>query len=166
MKLPAIPLDKVLALEPACLRMEVPEAYRDRNGHMNMRWYFGIFDEAGDVLQERVGLTPEFHAPRGTGGFDLEHHIHFLREVVPGDQVAVYARMVGRSAKRMHYLLFMVNETKATLAAVFECLNAFADLRARKTAPFPPEIAARIDDMASAAAKLDWPPPLCGAIKA
>ena len=37
MKPPTIPLDRILALEPVCLRMTVPESYRDRNGHMNMR---------------------------------------------------------------------------------------------------------------------------------
>ena len=48
MKPPQISLEKILALEPACLRMIVPEAYRDENGHMNVRWYAVIFDEAGE----------------------------------------------------------------------------------------------------------------------
>jgi len=34
MKPPDIPLAKILVLEPACLRMTVPETYRDENGHM------------------------------------------------------------------------------------------------------------------------------------
>jgi acyl-CoA thioester hydrolase len=165
MKLPPIPLEKVLTLDPPCLHLTVPDSYEDRNGHMNMRWYSGIFDEAGDVLHERLGLTPEFHAPRGSGTFDLEHHIHFLREVLIGDRTAVYARIVAASAQRVHYLLFMVNETRACVAAVFECLNAFADLRARRTAPFPPEIAAKIRPLIAAEAARDWPPPLSGAIQ-
>ena len=37
-KPPPIALGKILALEPACLHMIVPEAYRDENGHMNVRW--------------------------------------------------------------------------------------------------------------------------------
>ena len=59
MKPPQISLEKIVALEPACLRMTVPEAYRDENGHMNVRWYAAIFDEAGDTLHARLGLTPE-----------------------------------------------------------------------------------------------------------
>ncbi|HYL82265.1 MAG TPA: thioesterase family protein [Candidatus Acidoferrum sp.] len=164
MKPPSIPLEKILALEPVCLRLRVPEAYRDRNRHMNMRWYVAIFDDAGDGLYLRRGLTPEFHRQRGTGTFDLEHHTHFLSEVVPGDQVAVYVRLVAHSAKRMHYLMFMVNETTGKLAAMFECLTAFADLTIRRTAPFPPEIAAKIEAGVAEGLTLDWPAPVCGAM--
>ena len=46
---------KILALEPACLRMTVPEAYRDENGHMNVRWYAAIFDEAGAPCMSASG---------------------------------------------------------------------------------------------------------------
>jgi acyl-CoA thioester hydrolase len=166
MKPPEIPLEKILALEPACLRMTVPEAYRDENGHMNVRWYATIFDEAGDTLHERLGLTPEFHKAHGTGTMDLENHTNYLHEVIVGDCLAIFARLVANSAKRVQYLMFMVNDTRGNLAAIFECVNAFADLNLRKTAFFPPEIAARIQAGVAAGAALDWPPPVCGAMRA
>jgi acyl-CoA thioester hydrolase len=165
MKPPSIPLEKILALEPVCLRLTVPESYRDPNGHMNMRWYIAIFDDAGDHLYLRLGLTPEYHRQHGTGTFDLEHHTHFLSEVVPGDRVAVHVRIVAQSARRMHYLMFMVNETRGKLAAIFECMTAFADLKVRRTAPFPREIAAKIEADVAAGATLDWPAPVCGAMQ-
>jgi acyl-CoA thioester hydrolase len=133
---------------------------------MNMRWYVAIFDDAGDALHERTGLTAEFHRTHNTGTVDLEHHTHFLNEVMPGDAVAVYARLVARSAKRLHYLMFLVNETSGKLAAIFECMNAFADLTIRKTAPFPPEIAARIDAWLEKDATLDWAAPVSGSMSA
>jgi acyl-CoA thioester hydrolase len=166
MKPPTIPLEKVLALEPACLCTTVPERYRDENGHMNVRWYATIFDEAGDTLHERLGLTQEFHKACGTGTMDMENHINYLHEVMSGDRLAIFARLVARSSKRMHYLMFMVNETRNCLAAIFECVNSFADLKLRKTSPFPAEIAARIDAEVAAGAALDWPPPVCGAMRA
>lgn len=166
MKPPAIALERVLELQPASLRKTVPHSWADSNGHMNMRWYVALFDDAGDELHERCGLTPEFHRIHHSGTVDLEHHTHFLNEVMPGDTVAVYSRLVERSAKRLHYLMFLVNETKGKLAAIFECMNAFLDLNARKTAPFPPEIAAKIDAWLDRDRKLDWPPPVSGAMKA
>jgi len=166
MKPPPIPVERILALEPACLRMTIPEAYRDGNGHMNVRWYAAIFDEAGDPLHVRLGLTPKFHRDNGTGTMDLENHLNYLHEVIPGEGIAVFARLVARSTKRMHYVMFMVNETRGKLAATFECINAFADLKVRKTAPFPPEIAAKLEAEVAAGAALDWPPPLCGAMRA
>jgi acyl-CoA thioester hydrolase len=153
-------------LEPACLRMTVPESYRDRNGHMNMRWYPAIFDDAGDALYLQLGLVPEYHHQNTTGTFDLEHHLHFVSEVLPGDRVAVYARLVAVSTKRFHYLMFMVNETRGTLAAILECMCAFVDLKVRRTAPFPSEIAAKIDAAVAAGAALDWPAPVCGVMQA
>jgi acyl-CoA thioester hydrolase len=166
MKPPEIPLEKILALEPACLRMTVPEPYSDLNGHMNVRWYAAIFDDAGDTLHERLGLTPAYHKAHGTGTMDLEWHINYMREVMIGDRLAIFARLVACSPKRMHYLMFMVDETRGTLSAIFECINAFTDLKVRKTAAFPPEIAARIEAAVSVGDALDWPPPVCGAMRA
>lgn len=166
MRPPQISLEEIVALEPACLRMTVPEAYRDENGHMNVRWYAAIFDDAGDALHARLGLTPEFHKAHGTGTMDLENHFNYLHEVRAGDRLAVFSRLVAQSAKRMHYLMFMVNETRRSLSAIFECINAFADLKLRKSAPFPPEIAARIEAGVTAGAALGWPPPVCGVMRA
>ena len=45
-------------------------------------------------------------------------------------------------------------------------MNAFADLKIRKTAPFPAEILAKIDAWLEKDAKLDWPPPVSGAMQA
>jgi acyl-CoA thioester hydrolase len=165
MKPPHIPLEKILALEPACLRMTVPDTYRDENGHMNVRWYLAIFDEAGYTLHARLGLTPEFHQAGATGTMDLENHTNFLHEVLAGDRIAIFARLVARSPKRVQYLMFMVNETRGNLAALFECVNAFTDLKLRKTAPFPQEVAAQIQAGVAASAALDWPPPVCGALR-
>jgi acyl-CoA thioester hydrolase len=165
MKPPVIPLDPVLAL-PLVYRFTVPQDYRDAFGHMNMRWYLAIYDDAGIPLFEQIGLTPEHYRQHQAGGFDLEHHLHYLNEVHVGDSLAVYARLIGRSAKRLHYLLFMVNETRNVLSSIFECVNSYADLSVRRTAPFPPDIAEQIDAMLAEHIRLDWPPPVCGAMSA
>jgi acyl-CoA thioester hydrolase len=165
MKFPEIPLNNITAL-PLAIRHVIPQDYEDENGHMNVRHYLSVFDDAGYPLVANIGLTPEYHQQHGTGGFDLEHHLHYLNEVHIGDTVAVYYRLVARSAKRIHYLMFMVNETRGKLAAVFECVNSFADLTVRRTAPYPPEISARIDAIVAEHAALDWPAPVCGVISA
>src|SRR5579863_1847878 len=116
MKPPRIPLEKIMMLAPPCLRMTVPDAWRDDNGHMNMRWYMAIFDDASDVLHADLGLTPEYHRQHGSGTFDLEHHVQFLSEVMPGERVAVYVRYVAQSPKRLQYVMFLVNETQGRLA--------------------------------------------------
>jgi acyl-CoA thioester hydrolase len=161
MKPPSVPLEKVLRLDPI-YSLTIPEQFRDANGHMNMRYYLHVYDDAGDQLVARFGLTADYHHQHHTGGFDLEHHIHYLKEVQVGETVTVYPRLLGRSAKRIHYMLFMVNDTQQTVASIFECINSFADLTVRRTAPYPAEIAAQIDQMLAAHQQLDWPAPICG----
>jgi acyl-CoA thioester hydrolase len=165
MRPPALAVEDVLELAPPSLRIAVPLSWADSNGHMNMRWYVALFDDAGDELHERMGLTSEFHARHRTGTVDLEHHTNFLNEVMPGDTVAVYSRLVARSAKRLHYLMFLIDESKGKVAAIFECMNAFADLTVRRTAPFPDEIVEKIDRWLARDTKLAWPPPVSGAMQ-
>src|SRR4051812_3945141 len=140
-----IPLEQIEQLS-AIYRVTIPERYKDKMGHMNMRYYLEVYDDAGDALFETFGLTPDFYRERGSGGFDLEHHIQYLNEIHIGDEVAIYARLIDRSAKRLHYMLFMVNESRKLLASTFECVNSYADLTVRKTAPYPEAIASTLDN--------------------
>jgi acyl-CoA thioester hydrolase len=147
-------------------RLTIPEQYRDRMGHMNMRYYLELYDEAGIYLFDQIGLTEAHYQHNHSGGFDLEHHLHYLNEVHIGHSVALYARLLERSTKRLHYLLFMVNEDRQNLASIFECVNSYADLQVRKTAPYPPEAAAAIDAMLLPHQALGWPAPVCGSMSA
>ena len=165
MRPPAIPLDKITAL-PRIYQTTIPEEYRDMMGHMNIRWYMLLYDEAGIPLYDMLGLTLDYYAQNGAGGFDLEHHVHYLNEVNIGDTVAFYARLLSRSAKRLHYMLFMVNETRGLLSSTFECVNSHADLTIRRTSPFPPHAVAQIDALLTRHRALDWDAPVCGAMSA
>jgi acyl-CoA thioester hydrolase len=161
-----IPLEKIEALEPVCLRTTVPDSYRDSNGHMNVRWYIALFDDAGDTLHDWMGLTPAYHAAHGTGTMDLEYHVNFVGEVLPGEDVVVYVRPVAYSAKRLHYVMFMVNATRKKLAATLECINGFVDLQVRRTTPWPPEVEAMLARAIASDGQLDWSPPLSGSMQA
>ena len=86
--------------------------------------------------------------------------------MLPGEEIAVYIRLVGYSAKRLHYIMFLVNATRGKLAATLECINAFADLRVRRTAEWPAEVAAKLAEAVAADRQLDWDAPLCGAMRA
>ena len=165
MKPEKVSVEDIAELRPVCLRRTIPAAYLDFNNHMNMRWYVALFDDAGDALHDHLGLTREFHRAHGSGTMDLEHHTWFINEVMADSQICVYARMVARSAKMIHYLMFMVNESSGKVAAHFECVNALVDLEVRKTTPYPAEILTRIDAMLAEQNKLAWAPPISGAMR-
>jgi acyl-CoA thioester hydrolase len=164
MRPPTIPLEKITAL-PLVYHATIPDAYRDMMGHMNVRWYLVLYDEAGIVLFDQLGLTLGFYEQNKSGGFDLEHHLHYLNEVRIGDTITIYARLIARSSKRLHYMLFMVNETRGVLSSIMEIMNSYADLTVRRTAPYPENIAAQIDTMLDEHTALDWDAPVCGAMQ-
>jgi len=165
MRFPTIPLEAIRAL-PIMHTQIIPKAYEDENGHMNVRHYMSVFDDAGYTYLTTIGLSLDYHEINGTGGFDLEHHLHYLNEVLIGDTVSVYIRFVGCSPKRTHYIMFMVNETRGKLAATFECVNSFANLTERKTAPFPDNIYQNIQTWVAQHQALAWDAPSCGVMSA
>jgi acyl-CoA thioester hydrolase len=163
MRLPAISLEQLAPL-PVVYKTVIPPSYEDRNGHMNVRWYMVLYDEAGDAMYPMLGLTADYYADSGMGGFDLEHHLWYVSELHAGDTVMIRARILARSAKLMHYIMFMVNESRCVVSSLFECVHAHADLKVRRTAPFPDRAAARIDALIAAHRALAWPAPVSGSM--
>lgn len=144
----------------------ITEEHLDIMGHMNVRWYVTLFSRAVGGLFNEIGMTKEYFAPGKAGSFALRQFINYLAEVRAGEDVSVHTRLFDSSEKRIHLVHFMVNESRQVLAATMEALISHADLELRKTSPFPPEIAARIDTLVARSLGLSWQPPLCGAIRA
>jgi len=132
---------------------------------MNIRHYMALYDEAEWSMVHYVGFTPQLFE-QNFGIFDLEHHIKYLKEVNIGDNIAIYFRFLGlsRSKKRLHAILYMVNETNKALASTLETLCTCSDLKARRTVAFPQHIAEKLTERIEQHNKLEWRPQLCGAI--
>lgn len=150
---------------PLTHRAVIPESYLDEMGHMNVMWYTHLFSTATGGLFELVGLTREYFEANRAGTFALEGHVRFLSEVRVGQAVALRSRFLGRSAKRVHLMSFMVKEDGSVLAATSEFVAAHIDMRVRRSSPFPPHVADAIDELAAAHAALGWAAPVCGVMK-
>lgn len=150
---------------PLYYRKTIPHEYLDEMEHMNVRWYMSLFDDAAYPFFASFGMHKEYYKQDQAGGFALRQFINYLAEVRVGETVAIHSRVLGRSAKRIHFMHFMRNETTNKLAATMEALGSHADLRIRRTSPYPPHIAAKIDAILSKQNKLDWDAPVCGVIK-
>jgi acyl-CoA thioester hydrolase len=142
----------------------IPPEYLDAMAHMNVRWYMALFDEGAWRFFASFGMDEAYYRTRQAGGFALKHFIQYFAEVRVGETVAIRGRVLGRSAKRVHFMLFMVNETTDKLAATLEVLGSHADMRVRRTSPYPDDIAARLDALIEQQAALDWDAPVCGII--
>ena len=163
MRPPAISLDQLTCL-PEVYRGVIPPAYEDRNGHMNVRWYLALYDEAGDAIYPMLGLTADYFASSGMGGFDLEHHLWYAAEVRKGDMVVIRVRFLARSSKLMHYMMFMANETRGVLSSIFECVHAHVDLSTRRTRALPGRGGGQDRRLHRCAPRLAWSAPVSGAM--
>lgn len=157
------PVDAVLAL-PEALRRTVPADFADGNGHVNIRHYLALHDEAGWAAFDALGLNEEYRQRTGYSLFDLEHHIRYDDEMLVGDDVSVHQRLVGRTDKVVHGLSFVVDRTRGSVANTLEFVSLHVDLRTRRSTPFPPERAAMIDERLGIDQALPWPAPLSGTV--
>jgi acyl-CoA thioester hydrolase len=133
----------------------------DYNGHMNVVHYRAAFDAATDGLFAHLGLGPEaYNARTGATLMVVEEHTRYHAELAEGARYRVLARMVGHSAKKLHYLLAMEDVGRGGLAATHEELALHVDLAARRASPLPPEALAAVEALEAAQASLPPPPDL------
>ncbi len=150
---------------PLFHRVTIPESYIDVLGHMNVREYMGVFDDAAWHFFASFGMNQAYYEQAHSGAFALRQFINYLAEVHVGETVAVHSRILARSAKRVHFMQFMLNETTGKLAATIEVLGSHADTIARRTSPFPEEIAQKIDAIITQQDAFSWDAPLCGILR-
>ena len=163
MPVPMPTVEQVLEL-PSLMEKTVPREWQDLNGHVNVRHYLELCDAASWPMLAAIGLDERGFLERREGIFDLEHHLWYLDELHVGDVVTVHWRFLGRTAKRFHGVMFVVNRTRGRLASVFEYVSTGADLAARRSAPLPAGFAEQLDRLIAADARLGWPAPVCGVI--
>ena len=97
-------------------------------------------------MRERKGST-----------FTAECHVRYLREIHLGDPVQVSILLVAADEKRLHTFEELRHAGEGWLSATSENMTIHIDMTARKTAPFPPDIRARIAAVAKAHAGLPRP---------
>lgn len=149
---------------PLLLKVTVPRAWEDLNGHVNVKHHLGMYDLATVPVLELLGIDEDWVRTARTGIFDLEHHIWFVNEVHVGEEVALHIRFTERNLKRVAGLVFLLNESRDCLASVIEFVSAAAHLDARRAVPLPEVIAGRLDALLAEQDRLPWPAPRSGAI--
>lgn len=137
---------------------EVESQWTDYNGHLNMAYYAVMFDRAADELFEHFGCGQDYIKRSNCSAFILETHTSYANELKAGEKVRIENRLIGADAKRVHYVQSMFRAESSYLACVMEVMASHVDLTSRRTAPFPPEIAARISAIVNAHANLPLPP--------
>jgi acyl-CoA thioester hydrolase len=150
---------------PVTLEATIPESYLDDMGHMNVMWYIHLFSRAAGEFFQMFGLHEDYFTAHQAGTFALEMHVRYLAEVRVGQRVIIRSRAIGRSAKCFHFMHFMVHADSGVLAATEEVVGTHVNLRTRRTAPMPPEVAEALDRLLAEHRRLPWEAPICGVMK-
>src|SRR3977135_3119366 len=130
--------------------MQIEPQWIDYNGHLNMAYYNVMFDRAVDELWLKLGIGPGYMKERHGSTFTAECHFRYIREILRGDPVQVSILLVAADEKRLHTFKELRHANEGWLSATSENMTMHVDMNARKTAPFPPDIRARIEAVADA----------------
>jgi acyl-CoA thioester hydrolase len=137
--------------------MRVERGWIDYNGHLNMAYYNVLFDRAVDEALTLVGCGSDYVKTRKHSCFTAEVHVRYLRELHADDPVRVTFQLLDCDAKRLHYFEQLFHASEGWMSATSENMALHVDLDAKKTAGFPPDIAANIGKMKAAHAMLPVP---------
>ncbi len=107
----------------------------DHNDHMNVNYYYRMFDEVYSKLYfEELDFSPEYVAS-GFSTFTLEDNIRYLKEFRLGDKIYPSFLLNNANEKMLHFAGILLNENNE-LAAIFETVLGHINLNERKMVPF------------------------------
>ncbi|MDI1289090.1 MAG: thioesterase family protein [bacterium] len=149
---------------PQTLIMSVPDSYLDINHHMNIRHYLAVHDRAFGYLFTAMGFGSDYIKGRGLSFFQVENHIRYLAEAHGGDEISVHVRLIGRTARAIHGVSFLLNRSRGTVANTLEFLMLHVDLRTRKAVDFDTRSTELLDRRMADDSVTTWPAPLSGCV--
>ena len=141
---------------PAYAVQTVPMAFEDNNGQLNVRHYLGIGSEGLDESLESVGIPHNWPVRAGLACLAAEHHLTYLHELHTGERMSVRVRLLGRSARAVHALVFVLDDTRERLSTMIEEISLCVRLEPRGTESWPDEVARNLDERIAEHAELDW----------
>ncbi|GAB3255993.1 thioesterase family protein [Alteromonas gracilis] len=148
---------------PAWAEQPVPMPFEDINGHLNVRHYLGIASEGLDESLVGLGI-PQTWPMQGHACFSAEHHCVYLHELRTGDRMSARVRLLGRSERAAHVVVYLLDDTHQRLSYVMEEIFLHIDMETRRTAPWPADVAAALDGRIAEHADLGFESPLSGVL--
>ena len=134
----------------------VPAAWIDYNGHMTEHRYLEVFGNATDALLEHLGVDAGYVAA-GHSYYTVETHIMHLGEAREGDGYGVLTQVLSADPKRLHVFHRIRSEATGEIIASAEQMLLHVDSRAKRAAPVPADLMARVAALAAAHARLPRP---------
>ena len=160
----SVSLDEIRQLDRQ-FQQTIPAEYMDENRHMNVQYYLRVVEGGISAFYIQAGMGDLYERADLYGNYALEQHIRYFAEVLQGDLVSVYVRLLDLSPKHAHFMGFLVNETREQLAASVEAIAMNVDMKIKRGAPFPSEVFSNLEQILNAHQSLPWEAPACGVMR-
>jgi acyl-CoA thioester hydrolase len=119
-------------------KIKVTEKMCDHNGHMNVNYYYQLFDSTYTSFYiNELGFGEEY-LKSGFSTFTLEDSIRYLDEFTLGEEVYPSFTLYKANKKLLHFVGILQNKD-SEIAAIFETVLGHIDLNKRKIVDFPIE---------------------------
>lgn len=122
-------------------RGTVHEWQRDHMGHINVRAYCELFEQACWQFYAMLGLTATVLRSGAVHLAAVQQNIGYLKELYPGDTVAVRSGMLELREKVLRFRHELWNTDTGEVCATCEFTVVCLDPQARRSRAFPPEVA-------------------------
>jgi acyl-CoA thioester hydrolase len=126
----------------------VMPAHCDVYGHMNVRYYAALFDEAGWHIPAMAGLKLEEIQARGLGTVVATLTIDFHHEIRSGQLVLVRGAITRVGTKSFNHEMRLYAADSMTHCATQKTVEVCFDTRARKGVPLPEDMRGRLAALA------------------
>ena len=116
--------------------IKVSEEMCDHNGHMNVNYYYKLFDSTYTSFYIDELNFGQSYIESGFSTFTLEDNIRYLKEFKLNESVYPSFVLHKVNKKLMHFVGILKNKDDQ-IAAIFETILGHIDLKKRKIVDFP-----------------------------
>jgi acyl-CoA thioester hydrolase len=128
------------------LRAVVHPWHHDHFGHMNVRHYAPFFDDACYHMWMRLGLCyARMQDAHGVHTVTAEGKTRFLRELTAGDLIVIDGAVSRIGTRSCVFHLRMLNADTGIVHATYDAVEVFFDPVARRSAPMPDALRAKLE---------------------
>jgi acyl-CoA thioester hydrolase len=120
----------------------------DYNGHLRDAYYVVAMSLAVDEVMDHLGLDAHYRERTRCTLYTLELHIHYLHEIKATDELSVATSVLDYDAKRIHAACdFRCPRIDGPAASADLMLMHVHQGEKPAGAPFPAEVAARLESL-------------------
>ena len=111
----------------------------DYNNHLNMAYYILVFDQAWEIMLEKIKMGADSAKNSKRSTMVVETHTQYISEVKENDEVDIMLTYFDHDTKRLHLKLEMIEKKTQKISATMEWISLYIDLNLRKVTEFENE---------------------------